>query len=216
MAVLGGVGYYLYSRFKPLFLALGTDNKPSFADFLPMIGIMILAGFLLAIAGFFLETGLSYFVLPHMALDDASISDALSDVWSDICAEPWEFLLFIVLRFLVTLAAGIVAFAAMLIPLVIVGVIGVVSAMLLKGASAGLVVLLGVPAAILVGGLFLAACIAIGGTIGTFRRNYSLLFYGGRYPLLGEILERSTPSPTLPPWQPNPGSGFNPGPATSA
>jgi len=212
-AAFSAVGYWFYIRFKPLFVALGTDNKPSFTDFLPLIGTLILVGLAVGIVSFFLHTALSYFVLPHMALEDASISDAISDVWSDVTAEPWEFLLFVILRFLVTLAASIIAFLILLIPLAVAGVVGIVAALILKSASTGLMVLLGVPAAILVGGLFLVAAIAIGGIIGTFRRNYALLFYGSRYPILGNLLEPPLPPPAFPPWQPDPESGFSSGPA---
>ena len=155
--------------------------------------------FLFALIAFFIETALSYFVLPHMALEDASIHDAVTDVWSDIEAEPWQFLAFVVLRFLLTLVASIASVVVLLIAMLIVGGAIAVVVLLLKNISTTLAVLLGVPAAILVFGLFLLAIIGLGGTVGTFRRNYALLFYGGRYPPLGAILE---PTPPLPPWEP--------------
>jgi hypothetical protein len=74
--------------------------------------------------------------------------------------------------------------------------------LLLKGASTGLAVLFGVPAGILLLGLFMLAFIGISGTIGTFRRNYALLFYGGRYPLLGNILQPPLPPTPLSSWGP--------------
>jgi hypothetical protein len=41
-----------------------------------------------------------------------------------------------------------------------------------------------------IGGIVLGVIVAfcLGGPIATWIRNYALLFYGGRYPALGEIL----------------------------
>lgn len=218
LAILGVVGFALYQRFKPLFQALNSDNKPSFADFLPLIGIALLFIFLIAIAGAFIETALSYFVLPHIALEDASIGDALSDVWGDIEAEPWQYLFFILLRFLITIAASIIGVIALLVPFLILGGIGAILVFLLKAVSTGMAFLFGIPAAILLVALFLVAFIGVSGTIGTFRRNYALLFYGGRYPPIGNILQPPLPPSPLPSpqWHPSPPSGppANPAPGT--
>src|ERR1700733_2474600 len=150
--VLGAAGYAIYQHFKPLFQAIGSSHAPGFADFLPAIGVGLLVLLLTGIAGYFVETALSYFVLPHMALEDASIQDSLTDVWGDIEAEPWQFLFFLLLRFLLTIAASIIAVIALIIPFVVLGGIGLVLVLLLKAASGGLAVLFGVPAAILLGG----------------------------------------------------------------
>jgi hypothetical protein len=205
--VLGAAGYAIYQHFKPLFQAIGSSHAPGFADFLPAIGVGLLVLLLTGIAGYFVETALSYFVLPHMALEDASIQDSLTDVWGDIEAEPWQFLFFLLLRFLLTVAASIIAVIALIIPFVVLGGIGLVLVLLLKAASGGLAVLFGVPAAILLGGLFFLAFIGVSGTIGAFRRNYALLFYGGRYPPLGNILQPPLPPPPAQ-WVPGPAPGI--------
>lgn len=197
-AVIGIAAYEIYQRYKPLFQSIGSNHAPGFADFFPVIGVVFLVLLLIGIAGYFVHTALSYFVLPHMALEDASIQDALSEVWGDIEAEPWQFLFFLLLRFLLTVVASIIGFIALMIPFMILGGIGLVLVLILKAASGGLAVLFGVPAAILLGGLFLLAFIGVSGTIGTFRRNYALLFYGGRYPPLGNILQPPIPPPA--PW----------------
>jgi hypothetical protein len=211
LAVLAVAGAALYQRFKPLVMALNSDNKPTFADFLPLIGIVLLLGFFLAIAGSLIEIALSYFVLPHMALEDATIGEALSDVWGDIEAEPWQYIFFVLLRFLVTMAASIIAVIVLVIPFLILGGIGLALTLMLKAVSTGMAFLFGIPAAILLFALFVVALIAIGGTIGTFRRNYALLFYGGRYAPLGNILQPPLPPSPIPQWQPSPPAGPVPG-----
>jgi hypothetical protein len=204
--VLSAAAYAIYQHFKPLFQAIGSSQAPRFVDFLPVIGVGLLVLLLVGIAGFFIETALSYFVLPHMALEDASIQDALTDVWDDIQAEPWQYVFFLLLRFLLTVAASILGFVVLMIPFLILGGIGLVLVLLLKAASAGLAVLLGIPAAILLGLIFFVAFIGVSGTIGTFRRNYALLFYGGRYPPLGNILQPPVPPPPAQ-WVPGPAPG---------
>ena len=55
-----------------------------------------------------------------------------------------------------------------------------------------------------------AVCVVIAfmGTLLTFFQAYALYFLGGRYPLLGDLLDRSTPPPAYayatqpPPYQP--------------
>lgn len=202
LAYVAVSGAVLYTQYKPLFVALGSDNKPGFIAFLPLIGIVLLLVMVLALAASLVQTGMSYFVLPHMALEDASISEALTDVWSDFTAEPWQYVFFILLKFVVTLAASIIALIAIIIPIAVAGAIGGILWLILKSISAGLAVLFGVPALILAGALFFVAMIALGGVIGTFRRNYALIFYGGRYPPLAAILQPPIPQPPIAPWTP--------------
>jgi hypothetical protein len=65
--------------------------------------------------------------------------------------------------------------------------------------------LFGIPAGVLLLVLLLIGIIALGGVIGTFRRNYAPMFYGGRYRPLGVILDSQMPpmrqawSPAMPP-----------------
>jgi hypothetical protein len=208
LLAVGLAGYAVYDHYKALFDALFSDNRPGFTDFLPVIGVAGLLALILGFLGSFIEITMSYFVLPHMALEDASIPEALSDVWGDIEIEPWQYLFFVLMRFLLTMAATILGFLALFIPFLILGGIGVALVFALKASSTGLAVLLGVPAAILLLVLLFAAFIAVSGTIGTFRRNYALMFYGGRYPPLGQILELTLPPAPYPAWSP----GIAPGP----
>jgi hypothetical protein len=192
-------GYGIYDHFKPLIQSLGSENRPGWIAFLPLIGVVFLVLSLLGIAAALVNIALGSFVLPHMALEDASIGDALSDVWSDFVAEPWQYVFFVLLRFLTTLAASIIAVIGLIIPLVVVVAIGAVIVIILKTVSTGLAVLLGVPAGLLILALFFLAGIGVSGTIGTYRRNYAILFYGGRYPPMGNLLQAPV-APQPPAW----------------
>jgi hypothetical protein len=207
LAVMAAVGYWLYNHFKPLFDSIGSDHPPNFFDFLPMAGVVIPLFLLLAIVGTLVESTVSYFVLPHMALDDASIQDSLSDVWSDIRFEPGQFALFFVLRFLVTLAASIIGLIGLFIVIVVLAIVGVLIGLLLKAISNVALLAVGIPLLIVASAFLLLAVMGVSGSIGTFRRSYALLFYGGRYSTLGDILAPPLPPP-LPTWAPGiaPGS----------
>jgi hypothetical protein len=202
-AVLGVEAYYLWQRYKPLLLTLGTDTPTAFVEFLPLIGIGLVSLLVLGLAGVLLDTFLRYFVLPHMALEDASIGDAVNDAWAAVAMEPGQFLLFLILRILLPIVAAIGGFILMLVPILVVAILGVIVGLILHDVAGPLALFLGMPAIVLVALLFLAMGVAIGGTIGTFMRTWSMLFYGGRYPALGSLLwPQPPPIAPIPPLGP--------------
>jgi hypothetical protein len=201
-AILIPIGYNLYQHFKPLFESIGSANPPGFADFLPLLAYILPLFLVLALAGYLVDATMTCFVLPRMAVEDASMRDALQDVWGDLLAEPGQFALFFFLRFLLSIVASILALIVLLIPLIPIAIIGVIVVLVLKAASTTLAIGLGVPLGILAGVFFLLAVIGVSGTIGTFRRNYALLFYAGRYPELAMVLWPPLPPPPLPSQQP--------------
>ena len=155
------------------------------------------------------------FALPFLALEDLSISQSLGRLRALIAAEPGQVILYIILRFVLGLIFGIVAEIAvvlvLLVSLIPPAIIGVILWFSLHHAgTAGIVVL--VACAIFGGLAFLcwAVCVVISfmGTLLTFFQAYALYFLGGRYPLLGDLLDRSTPPPAyayaFPPQQPPP------------
>jgi hypothetical protein len=105
----------------------------------------------------------------------------------------------------------------LLVSLIPPGIVGVILWFSLHHAgTAGIVVL--IACAIFGALVFLcwAVCVVIGfmGSLITFFQAYALYFLGGRYPLLGDLLDRSTPPPAYafaaafppspPPYQPPP------------
>jgi hypothetical protein len=200
--VLIPVGYAIYDHFKALFQSIGSAHPPGFPEFLPLIAVVGPLLLLLAFAGYLVEALMTCFVLPRMAIEDAVIRDALEDVWGDLQAEPGQFALFLLLRFLVSIAASIVAAIALAIALIPILIVGIIAALILKNLSLTLAIGLGVPLAILACAFFLLAVIGVSGTIGTFRRNYAMLFYAGRYPELATALWPPPPPPAPPSWAP--------------
>ena len=136
-----------------------------------------------------------------------------------VADEPGAIALFLLLKFLLILVFAIVTemcigivIVLSLIPFAIVGG-GLWAA--LHHTGPGMIALIGCG---VVGGLiFVCWVFFLGisglGSVYTFSQAYSLYFLGGRYPLVGNLLERSTPPPTFSwdggypgPYQPLPGA----------
>jgi hypothetical protein len=193
---------------------------------LPRFDSLHLAGIILCVAAAFvvvLIIGVTYsllrdFVAPFIALEDLSIPESLRRLQYLLSVEPGAFALFIVLRFILVIVFGIaaemcIALVALisLIPFGIVG--GGLWAALHNSGTGGKVALIG--AAVVGGLIFLAWLALLGisalGSVYTFSQAYSLYFLGGRYPMLGDLLDRSTPPPAFaygagfpPPYPPPP------------
>ncbi|MGD0797352.1 MAG: hypothetical protein ABR910_06480 [Acidobacteriaceae bacterium] len=156
------------------------------------------------------------FAVPSIAFEDVTISEAFRRVRYLVGTEPGPVVLFLLLRMLLVFVAAIMGEMCMaiiiLLSLIPFGVAGLGLWLALHNAgAAGTAALISYA---LVGGLIflcwvVCLSLAVFGTIYTFSQAYSLYFLGGRYPLLGDLLDRSTPPPAyfyppsyLPPTQP--------------
>jgi len=172
---------------------------------LPLIPIFLL----LVLAAIAADILLRDFMLPHMALENATAGQAWAAVRTRIACEKGDFLLYAVLRVILPVVAVIGLFIVLIIPGILVfgslGVLmGVVHAIFSGATGAGLLVRVLLEAvlglAILALALFLA--ISVGGPLCIAIRNYALVFYGGRYRALGDILSPPPPLPPAPATQP--------------
>jgi hypothetical protein len=158
---------------------------------LPLIPIFVL----LALAGVLADVILRDWMLPHFALDNATFAEAWGQVWAHIKAERQQFLAYALLRVVLPLIAAIAAFVVLLIPgLILAGSLAMVEYGLhsafadASGGSAAVVMMLQVFFGVLAFGFLVLASICIGGPVSTATREYALIFYGGRYRKLGDIL----------------------------
>jgi hypothetical protein len=143
------------------------------------------------------------FALPSVALENTSVSDAVSRVWQLTAQEPGQVALYalfkVILGFTVQMATSI---AAEIVFFIFAGIIGAASV-----AVGWLLHAIGVPQIVLQGaGMFIMIAVylffvvycmpMIAGISSTFLESYKLCFLGGRYPILGELMDRSTaPAP---------------------
>jgi hypothetical protein len=179
-----------------------SGGRPPSAAFLShivlFVGAILLGGLILVAAYILLRD----FALPFLAFDDLPITEALRRLRAVIAADPGEIALYLLLRFLLGLVAAIGAeilialvLLVSLIPFAVIG--GLLWLTLHHAGSIGKAALI---SSAIVGSLVLLlwmACVGIGllGTVFVFTQSYALYFLGGRYPLLGNVLE---PPPVLP------------------
>jgi len=192
LVIVGSILLWMVTHFRLLWASAGPERHISPGELVPFVLGTIIGVFVLVLVMLAINTAMSYFMLPRMAIEDSTILDALDDVWSDIKVEPGQFVLFMLMRLLLPAAAMMVAIVVLLIPMVVLIAVAVlVSSLLREAIQPGSILFFAVldVVVVIIGiGIFLPAGIAIGGTIGTFVRNYALLFYGGRYPALGQLL----------------------------
>ncbi len=158
---------------------------------LPLIPIIIL----LVVVGVLSDLILRDWMLPHIALDNATAGEAWRQVRARIKAEKRQFIVYAILRVILPSIAAIATFIVLAIPgLLLAGTIaamewGIHSAFT---GSAGASWFVGIALEVFFGfvafGFALLASICIGGPLSTGAREYALIFYGGRYKALGDIL----------------------------
>jgi hypothetical protein len=146
------------------------------------------------------------FGLPSMALEDAGIGETLRRLWSLLSAEPAQTLFYLFMKFLLAIAGAIANYftliASTLILLIPLG--GASIGLWLGLRHSGIVGHLLMVGGWIVAGLILLAAMAGVGIIAfgfllTFLQAYAIYFLGGRYPLLGEILDPTPGRPFTPP-----------------
>jgi hypothetical protein len=168
-------------------------NWPSFlALLLPLIPLFIA----IVLAGIALHFILQDLMLPHIALENVSAGEAWRQVRARITSEKGGFALFALLRVVLPIAAWILAMLVLLIPailLVLLFMVPVAGLAVLVGSSAGiakaLFILLIAAVVVVAIAAFVTLGISVTGPIGIGSRNYALLFYGGRYQALGDLID---------------------------
>ncbi len=194
--------YPVYIRLFKLFPR--PQNPPQPID--PAILGAILSAYLIVGAAmsliFLVGSILSDFILPSIALEDATVSESLRRFGTLCQQEPLTLIGYLCLRILLAICGVVLQYAATLIVMLLFALV------LGATAFAGWFVLHTlVPKLILIVGgvaLYLVCLVCLFyiqlgtfGALNIFFRAYSLYFLGGRYPLLGNILEPHPPPPPI-------------------
>jgi hypothetical protein len=185
--------------FVPGFIQVYRESQAgghfAFGEFLPLVLQLAPVIMLLMLAGVAVDVVMRDFMLPHMALEDATAGEAWMAVLERVMDEKGAFFLYAILRVLLPFVASMALTIVLIIPMVIVlGIPGVLLALVhaaqLHATGAGwlIAVLLEVALGIFIAALAALMAIAFGGPVSIAIRNYALVFYGCRYPLLGELL----------------------------
>ena len=155
---------------------------------IPIITLIALAGVLSGIV-------LRDWMLPHYALEDATAGEAWASVWARIMAQKRQFFVYVLLRVVLSIIAMIAVFVVLLIPgLMLAGSVAAleygIHSVFADAAGASAVAGIGLQAffGLLALGFAVLASICIGGPVSTAIREYALIFYGGQYQVLGDLL----------------------------
>ncbi|HEX4067806.1 MAG TPA: hypothetical protein VHZ09_17425 [Acidobacteriaceae bacterium] len=158
---------------------------------LPLIPVLLL----LVILAFAADVILRDFMLPHYALDDATAGAAWSAVLARISAEKGSFFGYGLLRVILPILAMIAAAMVLIVPALLSGALVAVLEIgvhAVFGNATGAASGIGILVEVLIGLIALAVALfvglCVGGPLSTAIREYALLFYGGRYPRLGDLL----------------------------
>ncbi|MEO6923639.1 MAG: hypothetical protein ABI142_07425 [Bryocella sp.] len=209
------IGFPFYRLMRPLMnFKVGAPPPPNFpfpfALFLYAFFAMMLGMLLLLLIG----SLLSDFVLPSLALEDVPVGEAFRRFFLLVKQEPGAMLGFTCLKavlglvgyYAVMLAAEIV----LIIAIIVLALAGLLIGWMLHKAGVPWMVLkvVAIVCAIpcYVGFAFYLLPMVIGSFV-TFLQAWGVYFLGGRYPLLGEALDQSTPPPPqwpVPPAYPPP------------
>jgi hypothetical protein len=187
--------------FWRVFHSIPPGGQPNWAALIALVLPIIPIILLLVLAGFMADIVLRDFMLPHFALDNASSGEAFARAWAAIMAEKRQFIVYALFRIVLPIIAAFGVFFVLLIPgLFLAGAVGVMEYSLhsVFSGSSGATFAFGVIFQIFFGlvafAFALLAGICLGGPLGTGIREYALIFYGGRYPALGNLLYPPPPA----------------------
>jgi hypothetical protein len=188
----------------PLFHAMQTI-KPGQPPPMQLIGAIYAGyGILILVFGslYLFSSLLTDFILPSLALEDTGLAEAFRRMFELIRREPGEFAIYTLLKVVLGLAAYLgVTMAWQIAIFLCTMVVGIVVFLIgfllhLAGVSTVILTIVGIFLAI-VWYLFVSYSLMFPlGAVLTYCDAYALYFLGGRYPMLGDLLDRSTPPPS--------------------
>jgi hypothetical protein len=208
-------GVPVFSSFRLLMAHLPSPGQPPSPDF--MSGFFLAyAVMLLAISVMMLLASLlNDFILPPIALENVTIVEGLHRFFELARREPGQLIAYIFFKSVLAIAAAIATEIAVIVAELVVaiplGIVAFVGWLLLHSLKpAGPVLLFCGGAVLFVIFLALVFYVTTGffGIIMVFFQSYALYFLGGRYHLLGDLLEPPAPEYAFaaqpPPYNPPP------------
>ncbi|HEY2470719.1 MAG TPA: hypothetical protein VGI45_23195 [Terracidiphilus sp.] len=187
--------------FWRFYQGIHDNGGPNWALLISLILPLIPLLALIAIAGLMTDIILRDWMLPHYAIDDATAGQAWHEVRMRIKNEKKQFFVYSILRLIAPIVAVVGLGILLIIPsLVSVGAVAaaeyaVHSAFATSSGSANVA---GIAIEVFIGCLAFAFAavvgISLGGPLSTGLREYALLFYGGRYQALENVMFPPSPA----------------------
>ncbi|MGB6383858.1 MAG: hypothetical protein WBE45_10140 [Terriglobales bacterium] len=197
LAVLVGV---------PLALALAAGWTTNLKEHIGrmIVGVILLVGLFLVfvLTAAVVQVLAKDFLVPIMALDDLDFADGWHRLIAMIGREKGKFAIYLLLKLVLSIAAGILFSIIAIIPMLLVVVPGVVAVLAGRAAGMGwnvttisLTIILGSLLVFLL--IYLVALVCVPATV--FFPAYALYFLSSRYPALDALLHPVPPALNLPP-----------------
>jgi hypothetical protein len=181
-----------------------------FAVFLPFFLLVLV----ICVLAWVTDVILRDLMLPHIALENATVGEAWDSVSARIAADWGGFFLYGFLRFVLPIVAMMAVFLVLIVPMLVLGlcfgaVVAGLTALMANASGASFALLAVIDAVVVLLGIGIGVFVGlfVGGPVATAIRNYALVFYGSRYQLLGDLL--------FPPAPPQPAPGFAGAPIAS-
>jgi hypothetical protein len=206
MALIAFPLMHAIQRFAPQFAALQTQpGQPPdprfFAAFMSMYAVIFGLYFAFGIYLWLLSV-LSDFVMPSLALEGVSLREAFRRMSALFRTEPGQVTGYALMKLLLALAGVIAAMVAFYIALfmvaiaalIIFGLIGFGLHLAHVPSSVLFVMAMIIGFALYIVSAFYFMGLAMG-AVNIFLEAYLQHFLGGRYPILGDLLDQSTPPP---------------------
>jgi len=202
LAVLAGLPMTLaVKHLIPIFAQTqGTTPPPAFL--FQFLGIFALIYFILGLA-MLASSLMNDFLLPSFALEGISIVGSWRRFAALLVAEPGQFFAFTALKAMLAIAGFIVVYIATLVCMIPVFILFFLFTLLTNSTLHGPASqLLMIPVMLMIQVSMMYIMFLGYGALNLLLRSYAVYFLGGRYPMLGDLLDQSTPSPTLPSYLP--------------
>jgi hypothetical protein len=168
-----------------------------------IVGVVLLAGlfvvFVLTIA--VTQVLAKDFLVPIMALENLDFADGWHRLLAIIRPEKGRFAVYLLLKIVLSIAAGILFTIIAIIPVLLVAVPGIVAVVAGKAAGMGWTVTT-ISLAIILGSvlffvlIYLVALVCVPATV--FFPAYAMYFLTSRYPILDALLNPAPPAPAPP------------------
>jgi hypothetical protein len=190
----------------PLALALAAGWAHDFQQHVGRMigGVVLLLGLFVVfiVTAIVVQVLARDFLVPIMALEDLDFADGWHRVLAILRREKGDFAVYLLLKLVLSIAAGIIFSILAVIPALLIAIPAVIAFFAARAAGLGwsvttisLVIIVGTCLLFLL--LYLIALVCVPATV--FFPAYALYFLAGRYPALDGILHPAPPPPPLPP-----------------
>jgi len=195
LAIAIGVMIPFIKRFIVIFHEGRLNGHPDFPALISVALQLLPVLLALCLAGIAIDVVMRDFMLPHIALENLTSGEAFLAFWERFTMEKGSFVLYAFLRIFLPFVAMIGLFVVLALPMIVIfGIPGVMIAGLHSWTvnASPFVSIVAMTLEIVIGTAMVlfgvVVAISLGGPLSIAVRNYALMFYGGRYEALGNIL----------------------------